>query len=327
MFVLSILRVRPAFSAPGILSKRRTAAGRAYTETAIARFDWPERFGPSFPNPTLRHPRAHMRIARPAEAEMVIRKSDDTDLAGHRCHAVAIKTTSFSFARFSDAPIRDKNVARILLSPRDKTQEDSNRSLLRSNRRAIFRSHGSYPGTALPCKGLHPSFERAESELPVRIEPSYSDEFRPAARLFPMLVFCRASTASTLGRQTDRQTDSPPRPQSSRFKARKPHLLSAPDNVNFRPTVVPQHALRFRISRSPCRPTAAKPVFFSSPRTAHRRSTPQESLTSCLPHEACRFRQGTKPVFQDSVPTRPRHEMDGKALRQTIANRRAQVSP
>ena len=95
MFVLSILRVRPAFPPPGILSKRRTAAGRAYTETAIARFDCPERFGPSFPNPTLRHPRAHMRIARPAEAEMVIRKSDDTDLAGHRCHAVAIKTPSF----------------------------------------------------------------------------------------------------------------------------------------------------------------------------------------------------------------------------------------
>lgn len=325
MFVLSILRVRPAFSAPGILSKRRTAAGRSYTETVIARFDCPERFGPSFPNPTLRHPRAHMRIARPAEAEMVIRKSDDTDFSGTSLSCGCDKNAFFSFARFSDAPIRDKNVARSLLSPRDKTQEDSNRSLLRSNRPAIFRSHGSYPGTALPCKGLHPSFERAESELPVRIEPSYSDEFRPAARLFPMLVFCRASTASTFGRQTDRQR--PPRPQSGRFKARKPHLLSAPDNVNFRPTVVPQHALRFHISRSPCRPTAAKPVFFSSPRTAHRRSTPQESLTSCLPHEACRFRQGTKPVFQDSAPTRTRHEMHGKALRQTIANRRVQVHP
>lgn len=151
-----------------------------------------------------------MRITRPTEAEMVIRKSDDTGFSGTSLSCSCDKNDSFSFARFSDAPIRDKNVARSLLSPRDKTQEDSNRSLLRSNRPAIFRSHGSYPGTAAPCKGLHPSFERAESEPPVRIEPSYSDEFRPAAQLFPILVFCRASTASTLGRQTDRQTDSGP---------------------------------------------------------------------------------------------------------------------
>lgn len=103
---------RPAGLPPGILSKRRTAAGRSYTETVIARFDCPERFGPSFPNPTLRHPRAHMRIARPAEAEMVIRKSDDTDFSGTSLSCGCDKNAFFSFARFSDAPIRDKNVAR-----------------------------------------------------------------------------------------------------------------------------------------------------------------------------------------------------------------------
>ena len=168
-----------------------------------------------------------MRIARPAEAEMVIRKSDDTDFSGTSLSCGCDKNAFFSFARFSDAPIRDKNVARSLLSPRDKTQEDSNRSLLRSNRPAIFRSHGSYPGTALPCKGLHPSFERAESELPVRIEPSYSDEFRPAARLFPMLVFCRSSTASTFGRQTDRQTDRQTAPPATVRSFQGPEAVSS----------------------------------------------------------------------------------------------------
>ena len=65
----------------------------------------------------------------PAEAEMVIRKSDDTGFSGTSLSCGCDKNAPFSFARFSDASIRDKNVARSLLSPRNKTQEDSNRSL------------------------------------------------------------------------------------------------------------------------------------------------------------------------------------------------------
>ena len=224
MFVLSILRVRPAFPPPAFFQKDGQPPAApipkrpSHASTARNASGHPFRIRPSGTHGPI------CGSLAPAEAEMVIRKSDDTDLAGHRCHAVAIKTTSFSFARFSDAPIRDKNVARSLLSPRDKTQEDSNRSLLRSNRPAIFRSHGSYPGATAPCKDLHPSFERAESEPPVRIEPSYSDEFRLAAQLFPMLVFYQASTASTLGRQTDSPPGHSPvvsRPESRIFFPRR----------------------------------------------------------------------------------------------------------
>lgn len=79
---------------------------------------------------------------------------------------------------------------------------------------------------------------------------------------FRCLSFAGLRRASTLGRQTD---SAPSRPHSGRFKARKPHLLTAPYNVNFCPTVVPQPALRFRIPRSPCRPTAGKTGLFLPP--------------------------------------------------------------